>query len=427
MSLLSRRPSRPVVAALVAVVALLAVGVAVWALGDAPTNDATDSDPSPSDPGGSSASTESSASTDPAGSTPDTPTTGAPTTEALPTPPACDPAVAIAAWPIEARLASLVVVGVDPTGRTDATTAVEDHHVGGVFVGGNDTTLLTGGALTELQDASPLGLVVAVDEEGGRVQRIERIDGDVPSARTMAATMTPSEVEAVARRRARVMAGLGITVDLAPVVDVSDQPARTVIGDRSWSADPTTVVAYAGAYADGLLAEGIVPVLKHFPGHGAASGDTHQGAATTPPLDELTDRDLVPYAELLPRLDTRAAVMLGHLDVPGLTEPDTPASISPATVALLRDDYGFDGVVMTDDLSGMASITDRMTPAQAATRALVAGVDMVLFADADVPALVDALAAAVADGRLTEARVDEAVGRTLALKGVDPCAVDPDR
>ncbi|NLV56089.1 MAG: glycoside hydrolase family 3 protein, partial [Acidimicrobiales bacterium] len=93
----------------------------------------------------------------------------------------------------------------------------------------------------------------------------------------------------------------------------------------------------------------------------------------------------------------------------------------------LRDDYGFDGVVMTDDLSGMASITDRMTPAQAATRALVAGVDMVLFADADVPALVDALAAAVADGRLTEARVDEAVGRTLALKGVDPCAVDPDR
>src|SRR5690606_24470565 len=161
--------------------------------------------------------------------------------------------------------ALLVVVGVDPGGAGEATALVEEHHVGGVFVGGNDTGLLTSGALAELRAASPTGLFVAVDEEGGRVQRIEGLDGEVPSAREMAATMTVGEVRALAERRGRVMADHGVTVDLAPVLDVSDQPDGTVIGDRSWSADPAVVADYAGAYAEGLLAAGVTPVLKHFP------------------------------------------------------------------------------------------------------------------------------------------------------------------
>jgi beta-N-acetylhexosaminidase len=332
-------------------------------------------------------------------------------------------AEAIAGWPLRRRLALLVVVGVDPSGADEAAAAVDDEHVGGLFVGGNATGLLTGGALTDLRRASPTGLLVAVDEEGGRVQRIEGLDGEVPSARTMAATMTPDEVRALAERRGRVMAAHGVTVDLAPVVDVSDQPDGTVIGDRSWSADPEVVATYARAYAEGLLAAGVTPVLKHFPGHGAASGDTHEGAATTPALDALRARDLVPYERLVPELGTRAAVMLGHLDVPGLTEPDTPASLSPAAVRLLRGEYGFDGVVMTDDLASMASITARLGPDEAAVRALAAGVDLVLLAAADVPALLDRLEAAVADGTLSEPAVDASVARVLALRAVDPCAV----
>lgn len=337
------------------------------------------------------------------------------------TEPSC--AEAIASWPLRRRLALLVVVGVDPSGAGEATAVVEEHHVGGVFVGGNDTALLTSGALAGLRASSPTGLMVAVDEEGGRVQRIEGLDGDVPSARTMAVTMTADEVRALAERRGRVMADHGVTVDLAPVVDVSDQPDATVIGDRSWSADPEAVATYAGAYAEGLLAAGIAPVLKHFPGHGSASGDTHEGAATTPPLAALRDRDLVPYRRLLPELGDRAAVMLGHLDVPGLTEPDTPASLSPATVALLRDEHGFDGVVMTDDLAEMASITSRLGPEEAAVRALAAGVDVVLLAGADVGALLDRMEAAVADGTLAEAALDASVARVLALRDLDPCAI----
>ncbi len=355
------------------------------------------------------------------------PTTAAPTTAPPPTdaagPPACTPQDAVAAWPLRRRLAALVVVGVDPSGTGDATTVVEDHHVGGVFVGGNDTTLLTSGALAQLRAGSPTGLFVAVDEEGGRVQRIDDLDGDVPAARDLAASSTPDEVRALAQERARALAAVGVTIDLAPVVDVSDQPDDTVIGDRSWSADPATVVAYAGAYADGLLAEGVAPVLKHFPGHGEASGDSHEGAVTTPPLAELRDRDLVPYAQLLPRLGTFTAVMLGHLDVPGLTEEGTPSSLSPATVRLLRDDYGFDGVVMTDDLSGMGAVTERLGTDEAAVAALAAGVDVVLLAGADVGGLLDRLEQAVAAGELEPGAIDASVVRTLRLKGLDPCQV----
>lgn len=348
-------------------------------------------------------------------------TTTTPSTPVTTTAPGC--AERIAGWPLRRRLALLVMVGIDPTGPAEVTSLVEDHHVGGVFVGGDDTGLLADGALASLRASSPTGLLVAVDEEGGRVQRIEGLDGEVPAAREMAATLTPDEVRALAERRGRVMADHGVTVDLAPVVDVSDQPDASVIGDRSWSADPEVVATYAGAYAEGLLAAGVAPVLKHFPGHGQASGDTHEGAATTPSLDRLRGRDLVPYERLLPTLGDRAAVMLGHLDVPGLTEPDTPASLSPATVALLRDGYGFDGVVMTDDLAGMASITARFGPEEAAVRALAAGVDVVLLGATDLGALLDRLEAAVADGTLDASRIDASVARVLALGGLDPCAV----
>lgn len=215
-----------------------------------------------------------------------------------------------------------MVVGVDPT-----TTVVVDHHVGGTFVGGDDTTLLESGTLERLHEDAALEVMVMVDEEGGRVQRIEPLGGDVSSARDMAASMTADQVRELARRRGRVMADLGISVDLAPVVDVSDQPDGTVIGDRSWSDDPTAVVEYAGPTRTAPRrrrragAEALPGARRRVRGHPRI-------AATTPDVEALSGRDLLPYEELLPRLGDRAAVMLGHLNVPGLTEPGTRTSLS---------------------------------------------------------------------------------------------------
>ena len=125
-------------------------------------------------------------------------------------------------------------------------------------------------------------LAVSVDEEGGRVSRLSSLIGATPSARVLAQTKTPDEVYQLALDRGRQMRGLGITIDFAPVVDVSNQGDDTVIGDRSFSNDPAVVTTYAGAYARGLRDAGLLPVLKHFPGHGHASGDSHKGGVVTP-------------------------------------------------------------------------------------------------------------------------------------------------
>jgi beta-N-acetylhexosaminidase len=223
-----------------------------------------------------------------------------------------------------------------------------------------------------------------------------------------------AEVRALAEKRGRQLAARGVTVDYAPDADVSNQPANSVIGDRSFSNDPAVVATYAGAFADGLRAAGITPVFKHFPGHGHSSGDSHEGEVSTPPLAQLRTADLRPY-ETLPQPGDQ--VMVGHLDVPGLTD-GLPTSLTPAAYALLRGDYRFDGLVVTDDLGAMKAITDRFSLPKAVTTALSAGADQALWsAGGDVGPVLTALDAALAGGTLDAASNDRAVVRVLSSKG----------
>jgi beta-N-acetylhexosaminidase len=317
-------------------------------------------------------------------------------------------------WELRRRLGQLLMVGVDPAGTAEARHVVEVDGVGGIFVGGDPTDLLTSGELRDLGGPDDVAPFVAVDDEGGRVQRIDALAGDLPSARRMAAGQSADEVRGLAEQRGRELLELGVTVDFAPVVDVSDRPDGEVIGDRSFGDGPDTVVTYAGAFAEGLRRAGVLAVPKHFPGHGRADGDSHLGTATTPPIGDL-DPDLAPYRALLP---DAGAVMVGHLVVPELTDGE-PASLSPAAVdGLLRDELGFDGVVFTDDLGAMRAVTDRYGLAESIRLALVAGADVALVsAPTDVAALLDALEADVAAGTLPAATVDDALGRVLRAKG----------
>ncbi|SNT02894.1 beta-N-acetylhexosaminidase [Rhodococcoides kyotonense] len=317
------------------------------------------------------------------------------------------------------RLAQLLTVGV--TGTADAVDIMSTEQVGGIFIGSwTDSSTLAYGQVPQINDAAAVPPMVTIDEEGGRVSRVEDLLGADPSARETARTMTPDETYQMALERGLGLKELGITVDYAPVVDVSGQPDDSVIGDRSYSEDPQQVIAYAGAYAAGLRQAGIQPVIKHFPGHGSGSGDSHTGAVTTPPLEQLRQSDLLPYQALS---DTGVGIMVGHLDVPGLTEPGVPASISPAAMTLLREGVGygaapFTGPIFTDDLSGMAAITDRLGIVAAVEAALVAGADVALWLTTDdVPAVLDNLEEAVATGRLPAAQVDESAATVARFKG----------
>ena len=344
-----------------------------------------------------------------------------PSAQPPPTRPPCDPQAVIASWPLEQRLAQLLMVGVDAQGGNEADAIVTRYGVGGVFVGGQASGIFTDGSLARLATVGPVPPLVAVDEEGGRVQRIDQIAGPVPSARAMAQTMTPAQVRDIAAQRGRALRDAGVTMDLAPVVDVSSQSSTQVIGDRSFSDDPGVVSEYAGAFADGLRDAGVVPVLKHFPGHGHATGDSHRQAAVTPPVVELEASDLVPYRNLIG--GAPIGVMTGHLDVPGLTAQDEPASVSPNAVRdLLRTKLGYDGFVITDDLSEMAAVRQTYSVPEATLRALAADSDMALLvSNSQVPDLLSFLADAVAAHRLDETQINRSVQRVLAIKAFDPC------
>ncbi|OBI54809.1 glycoside hydrolase family 3 N-terminal domain-containing protein [Mycobacterium sp. E796] len=340
---------------------------------------------------------------------------------AAPAPPVCaDPTAVPAALSTRDKLAQLLMVGV--RNADEARTVVNDSHVGGIIIGGwTDLSIFKGGLAEVAHSAGPLPLAVGVDEEGGRVSRLKSLIGAAPSARQLAQTQTVQQVHDLEMERGKKMRDLGITIDFAPVVDVTDAPDG-VIGDRSFGADPNTVTAYAGAYAQGLRDAGLLPVLKHFPGHGHGSGDSHKGGVVTPPLSDLQTSDLVPYRTLVAQLPV--AVMIGHLQVPGLTG-DEPASLSRAAVQLLRDGTGygappFNGPVFSDDLSSMAAISDRYGVSEAVLRALQAGTDVALWVSIEeVPAVLDRLEKAVAAGELPMPAVDASVVRVATMKGAN--------
>jgi beta-N-acetylhexosaminidase len=318
-----------------------------------------------------------------------------------------------------ARLAQRLMVGVDAGDPVAAAAVVRDTQVGGVFLPGNETALLEDQAMRALQAGARIPVAVAVDDEGGRVQRIDTLDGDLPSAREMS-SLTVDEVRALGEERGRLLAARGVTLNLAPTVDLGGQPAGAVIGDRSFGTDPDTVTRYARAFAEGLGAAGVGSVVKHFPGHGRADGDSHAGRVATPPLDELRAADLRPYADLVGPDGALAGggtgVMVGHLDVPGLTD-GLPTSLTPAAYALLREEYGFDGLVVTDDLGAMKAVTGEFELPEAVLAALDAGADMALWSNPDDPARVlDVLEPALAAGTLDVAANDAAVTRILRAK-----------
>lgn len=332
--------------------------------------------------------------------------------KAAPTPTTCE--ALVSSLPLRDRLAQLLVVGVDPSSAKDAVNAVRANQVGGVFLGGNDTELLRDNALAQVQQVARIPVSVAIDEEGGRVQRIDELDGPVPSARVMARTMSVDQVRELGRTRGRAMNARGVTVDYGPDTDVSDQPDRSVIGDRSFSNDPEIVRGYAMAFAAGLEESGVQPVLKHFPGHGHSDGDSHKGLVKTPPLADLRKLDLVPYERITEY--GRAGVMVGHLQVPDLTG-DAPASLSPAAYQLLRKDYAFAGPIITDDLGAMKAVSDRYDLPDAVLIALQSGADQALWSSGDrVNEVLDKLENAVTTGKLPDAQVRDSATRVLSAK-----------
>jgi beta-N-acetylhexosaminidase len=317
-----------------------------------------------------------------------------------------------AGWSDRSLAAQLVLAGYDMRHVADATVQVQAGLGGVILFGTPPSDLRT--RLARLRAAGSVVPLVASDEEGGQVQRLKPLLPALPSAETLGRTRTTTQVRSLAASYGSRMRALGVDMDLAPVADLSVPGKYIEQTDRAFSRSPSGVAAYAGAWQQGMRSVRVAPVAKHWPGHGSAA-NTHDRAATTAPLATMEQRDLVPFASLL-----RAgvpAVMVGHLNVPGLTEPGTPASLSPRAYRYLRDRAGAGRLLVTDSLNmGAIRIGAHLTPGQAAVRALRAGADMVCIDPGGPAPVIDAVQRAITSGSYPRAQALTSVRRVLAVK-----------
>jgi beta-N-acetylhexosaminidase len=261
--------------------------------------------------------------------------------------------------------------------------------------------------------------IVAVDEEGGDVTRIAHLTGSpYPGNAALGAVDDPALTRAVYRALGTDLAALGVTLNLAPSVDVNTAADNPVIGTRSFGADPDTVARHAAAAVSGLQSAGVAACAKHFPGHGSTSIDSHHAMATVSgSLELIRRRDLPPFV-LAIEAGVRA-VMPGHLLIPGLAG-DLPASLSAAAqTGLLRGELGFEGVIVSDALE-MRAVSAPYGIPEAAVMAVAAGTDLLCFGrDQDQLTYLrvrDALVAAVQSGRLPAFRLEESAARVHDLR-----------
>jgi len=289
---------------------------------------------------------------------------------------------------------------------------VEELGVGGIVLFDSDLDSIAP-LVDSLQQRAELPLLVTSDLESGLAFRVRRGSVQLPSAMAIGATGDVEASRFAGDLTAREALAVGIDWIFAPVVDVNTDPENPVIGIRSFGEDPTTVAQMARAFVEGAQSEGVLTTAKHFPGHGDTSIDSHESLPTLEVDRERLDRvELVPFRALI---DANVdSVMTGHLAVPAIDHPGTPASLpNELTSTLLREELGFEGLIVTDAIEMEA--TGGLWPGGAAVQALVAGADVVLLPE-DPDVAVATIARSVREGILTEDRLDRSVLRLLDAK-----------
>lgn len=313
-------------------------------------------------------------------------------------------------------------------GKVYATTtgnalkkSLEAYPVGGIIYFANSVTGHDQfkDLITTTQSYSKIPLIIAIDEEGGRVARIGKtLNGyQYPQHAAFSDMLTyESQGPEVAKSNANIigqnLAHYGVTLDYAPVADTNSNPNNPVINTRAYSTDFDTGAELVGAAVQGYHSAGIGTTLKHFPGHGDTQSDTHAGTVyLNKPLSVLRRDELRPFRAGIQ--NGTDVVMIAHLIVNEIGKESLFSTIMVKD--LLMEEMGFEGLVTTDGISGMKAMTDNYNSAEIAVRGIESGID--LFCDpASLPEAVDAVEQAVLDGRLTEERIDESVRKILTFK-----------
>lgn len=334
----------------------------------------------------------------------------------------------IAEMPLEDKVAGLFIITPEALTDTDAVTRAGDttkekmreRAVGGlIYFSQNiqDADQLTE-MLSNTKSFSKYPIFLAVDEEGGSVSRVAE-SGLAENVGNMSDVGNSGDAARAQETGATIgtyLSGFGFNLDFAPVADVVAE-GNTTIGERSFGSDTNLVAPMVAATVEGMQNTGVSACLKHFPGLGDTTEDTHDGMAVTDKtLDDFTSVDFPVYqAGIDAGVDL---IMVSHLSAPNVTGDNTPASLSDKMITeILRGQLGYQGVVITDAMN-MTAITDYYTPEEAAVKALQAGADMILMPE-DFETAYNGVLEAVNNGTLTEERIDESLRRIYRVKCKD--------
>ncbi len=329
---------------------------------------------------------------------------------------------------LEQKIGQVMVIGFDGlTVDADLRRMITDYHIGGVILFARNVqspqqvAALTNELQTIALASGHPGLFIAIDQEGGRVARLTEATGftEFPSAMALTAAGDPQNAYRVGAMMAAEMRAVGINVDFAPDLDVNNNPANPVIGIRSFSSDPQKVVEYGLAFAKGLQDNGVLAVGKHFPGHGDTSVDSHIDLPLVPHARARLDQiELAPFKAAIAA--EVAGIMSAHVTFPAIDPtPGLPATLSrPVLTGLLREELGYDGLIVTDSLEMGALAAHGWPPPVGAPLALAAGADLLLFNRDHVMhrAVFANLVQAVRDGKISQEQLDASLRRILQTK-----------
>lgn len=323
---------------------------------------------------------------------------------------------------LEEKIGQLLIVGME--GKTygdELDSLIRQYHVGGIILLGKNISYPAGmlKLLNESKKANAdyeIPLFISVDEEGGRVSRLPSSMKKLPAAEFFGRTGDETVAYETGAYLADLLHAFGYNMNYAPVLDVHSNPKNPVIGDRSFSPDPDKVADIGMAVMRGMTDNGVISVVKHFPGHGDTHVDSHLSLPVIEKtIEELHETELIPFQRAI---EERAdAIMVAHIMFPELDDV-YPSSLSKKIITdLLREEMDFEGVVITDDMTMGAIVNDYTVP-EASVQSFIAGSDLLLIAGdyENQVGTIDALMAAVKNGTITEERIDESVKRILQLK-----------
>ncbi|WP_129691751.1 beta-N-acetylhexosaminidase [Gottfriedia acidiceleris] len=322
---------------------------------------------------------------------------------------------------LKEKIGQMIIAGFDGTTSSNADTLLKNYKLGGVILFG--TNIKSPSQLVNLTNDiktynknNKVPLFISVDQEGGRVNRMSSAVLNTPSARTIGNKNNMQYANNIGNMISKELSSFGFNTDFSPVFDIQSNPKNTVIGDRSFGTNPTIVSNIGEGMMDGIHKGNIIPVIKHFPGHGDTSVDSHlELPIVNKDLSSLKKFELVPFNHAIK--NHADMVMVAHILVKKV-DSKYPASMSKTVITdLLRKQYGYNGVIITDDMS-MGAIAKHYNLSNAAVTSINAGSNIILIGhgNENVKTIYNNIYTAVKNHKISEDTINKSVYKILSLK-----------